>query len=160
MVSKTKVKLFLPLLLTFLGYCGDGKTESSDKWLTTSDLQNLVAPAGVSASCQSSGKIKVTWNASYETIATHLQIFRKAVAAEDEFVKIDEVVVDAGIYSNTVPNNVYYKYQVKAVVRDEDGNLQYVSPDSSPQTNQVKATIGCSIDIDTGNQTNTPVSAG
>lgn len=145
MVNKKNIWV-LSLLLTFMGYCGDGKSSKSDNWLTTSDLQNLVAPAGISATCQSSGHIKVTWDSNYETIATHLQIFRRAVDSEDEFTKIDEIEVGAGIYSNAVGNNIFYKYQVKAIVRGDDGEIQYVSPDFSPQTAQVKATIGCALD--------------
>ena len=145
MVNREKIKNVLPLLLAFLGHCGGDKGGTSDNWLTTSDLQQLVAPAGITASCQSTGHIKIMWDATYETIATHLQIFRKAVATEDDFVQIDEVAVDAGIYSNAVPNNVYFKYQVKAVIRDDEGVLQYISEDFSPQSAQIKATTNCSI---------------
>ncbi len=139
----------LPLLLTFVGYCGGDKKQESENWLSTSDLENLVAPAIVNAACESTGHIKVTWNSEFETIATHLQVFRKEVASEDDFEKIDEITVDAGIYSNDVANNVYYIYRVKAIVRGDDDELQYVSPDFSPESNQSKATVNCMLVADT-----------
>lgn len=142
-----KHSLVLPILLTFLGYCGDGKNNDNDQWIKTGGLENLVAPSAVSASCQASGKIKVTWDAHVDTSATHLQVFRKAVTEED-FVMIDEVAVDAGIFSNTVPNNVYYTYRVKAVARNDEGDLMYIADEFSATSNQARATLNCLIIID------------
>lgn len=137
----------------FLGYCGDGENKKSENWLSTSDLQNLVAPADIQAACQSSGRIKITWNAGFDTVATHLEIYRKTSTGTDEFVKIEEVAVDAGIYSDTVINNTYYVYRAKAVVLDDDETVQYLSPDFSPQTNQARASTNCGIVIDADEDT-------
>lgn len=85
----------------------------------------------------------MTWDAAYETIATHLQVFRKVAASEDDFAFVDEVAVDAGIFSDSVTNNIFYKYQVKAIIRGDNDEIQYISPDFSPQSNQAKAGANC-----------------
>jgi hypothetical protein len=139
-----KQMFMLPLLLTFLGYCGDGNDKKSTNWLSTSDLKNLVAPTDLHAACQSTGHIKVTWTGSFETVATDLEIYRKGPTDAD-FTKIDEIAVDAGIYTNAVPNGTTFKYRARAIVRGDDGDLRYVSPDYSPETNGASSSTNCGI---------------
>ena len=143
---KNKHIFILPLLLTFLGYCGEGESKKSENWLSTSDLEQLVSPAGLTAQCQSAGYIKVQWNPDFDTIATHLQIERKT--ATTDFEHVADVAVDAGSFSDNVTNGVAFIYRVKAIIKDGD-QVQYVSEDYSVETDAAQTSgMGCAIVVD------------
>jgi|JI10StandDraft_1071094.scaffolds.fasta_scaffold49152_4 hypothetical protein len=135
----------LPLLLTFLGYCGDGKSEKSENWLSTSDLQNLVAPAGLSVACQSAGHLSVSWDASIDTIATHLRIERKSPTQDYE--QVVDVAIEDGVYVDAVANNIIFTYRVQAIIKDGE-DVQYVSDAYSATGTGQTSNLGCVIVVD------------
>lgn len=135
----------LPLLLTFLGYCGDGKSEKSENWLSTSDLQNLVAPAGLTVECASIGHIQISWDASIDTIATHLRVERKTPT--EEFSQVADIAIDDGSFIDTVSNNINYTYRAQAIIKDGE-DVQYVSDVYSATGTSHTSNIGCAVDTE------------
>lgn len=132
----------------FLGYCGDGKNGNSENWLSTSDLENLVVPTGLSASCSSIGHTKVEWDPAFDTIATHLIVERKTAAQEYEVVA--EVEIDEGIFVDEVANGVVYTYRVQAIIKEGDA-VQYVSEGYSTEDTAQTSSAGCSLIVDSEN---------
>lgn len=135
----------LPLLLTFLGYCGDGKSEKSENWLSTSDLQNLVAPAGLTVACQSAGHIAISWDATIDTIATHLRIERKSTS--QEYSEVADVAIEDGAFVDSVTNNTIFTYRAQAIIKDGD-DVQYVSDAYSATGTGQTSNLGCVIVVD------------
>ncbi len=142
MVKSRKI-VVLFLLLTFLGYCGGDEGQKSQNWLSTSDLDKLVAPTGLTAQCQSKGRILIQWDLDFQTSATHFIMERKSIALGTDFEEIARVPVQEGMYEDSVSLNKEYVYRALPIIISGD-QVQSISKDYSNQTQPVLTTArGC-----------------
>ena len=142
---RKKIVLILPLLLMFLGYCGDNQEKKSASWLTTdaNTVQGLNVPAALHAGCQSSGRILVTWD-PFTSTATNLVIERKSPT--EDYVKVGEVDLETPNFFDSVTNGIDYTYRVRAIIMSGP-SIQYVSEDYSVEATG-RAASPCPIAID------------
>lgn len=142
---RKKIVFILPLLLMFLGYCGDNQEKKSASWLTTdaNTVQGLNVPAALHAACQSSGHILVTWD-PFTTTATNLVVERKS--ATEEYAKVGEINLESSNFSDSVTNGIDYTYRVRAIIMSGPA-IQYVSEDYSIEATG-RAASPCPVPID------------